>query len=68
MRAALLAALLLSGCASGAPQSGPMSPFTDLANERNRAKCLAADAIWCETQDQAMCQPRSQGSRERAER
>ena len=64
MRAAVLAALLLTGCAS-APRA--LTPYTTAEIEGARAECLAADMIWCESQDQARCVARGAG-RERATR
>ena len=65
MRAAVLAALLLTACTTATPRT--VTPYTTVEIERARAECLAADMIWCESQDQARCVARGAG-RERATR
>lgn len=67
MRAALVAAVLLAGCAL-LPGARPMTEFTTPDLERARAECPRQNMIWCETQDEVRCVPRGTGHREKAGR
>lgn len=57
MRTAVVGvALLLVGCAT--TLGPPANPYTSVEVEQARATCLRANAVWCETRERAVCQPR----------
>ena len=58
IRALLVVALLLAGCASSSP-----TRWTTPATERDRAACLEAGGIWVETAVAYVCYSQPDGER-----